>query len=395
MKKIFAFLIASFLIIPTAGAAQYNNDGKTGSIADLSYYPDKPAVSKPVTLSFALKNIGEVRQTFKVKLFLIKDGNIIQQDDSFLSVYPGEKKGNSSEFVPKSAGSYEILAKLYDKYETKLLDMASAKMDVASELGPFDLIITPLARKVAKGDELPVLLTVINKGISGTDVSIRINVKCSSRNISDSFTIFSSPDRRIDKMMTFPVCEENGAHNIESAITADGKVYAMSAAQFYINDTIFTMDLKIPQELSLEQGGTRLFDISVRNAAPYELHKVKLLSEGFPADWITIEPDAVPLIRQNESAIFLASIRIPKDAEARAYALKFIAYSDELSNRESSVLKVLEANIAPLPASEGRNLADYYNYIIFAAAAAGLLAIIRFGKKEERRNPLACLKCRG
>lgn len=395
-NKLLMMAVVLFFLLGTAAYAEHYGDteGKTGSIADFSYYPEKPMFSKAVITSFAVKNIGDARQTFRLKLFVIKDGNIVKQTDNFLSVYPGQKKGNSSEFYPKEIGSYEILAKLYDNYETKLLDIMSAKMIVESELGPFDLILNPLARKIRPEEELPILLTIINKGITGTDASVRIEVKCQPNSISNEFMIFAPPDREIEKMVTMPACGEEGAHTIESSISISNRTYAISTAQFFVNDTLFMMDLKMPRELLLEQGESKLFDITVRNTAPYPLHNVRLFSEGFPLGWITIQPNSIAYIGLNETAIFLVSLKLPEDAEARVYSAKFIASSDELSNRESSVLKVMEAEVVPLSAAgKAQSLLGLYGaYILAAISAAALLALVRAKTRKTRRASLAPLR---
>ena len=394
-NKLFAVLVFAFLL---NGVAVYADNYATaenagiGSISELSYYPDKPMLSKNVSINFAVKNTGDARQTFKIKILVMKNGNIINQYDEFLSAYPGQEKGNSSDFIPEETGSYEILAKLYDKYETKMLDMVSAKMDVRSEVGPFDLIISPLTRKVIKGEEMPILLTIINKGISGADAEIRININCHNYSISDEFVVFASPDRQIDKILTMPVCGENGAHNIESSLKIGGRVYAISTAQFYVNETISTMDITLPNDVTLEQGETKLLDISVRNMAPYALHNIKLFSEGIPSDWLITQPDSIPEIRQNGTAIFLVTVNIPKDADARTYSAKFIASSDELSNRQASVLKVMQAEVVPAPAAQagGNLIGKYYFYIL--AIPLLLLIAARLKAKRRRGNSLAVLR---
>ncbi len=394
MKKLL-ILAAGLLFVLMSLQSAYaehlsvSSDAKIGSIADISYYPEKPLISKPVIISFAVKNTGDARQSLKIKLFILKGGNIVHQADSILNVYPGQKKGNSSEFSPKEIGSYEILAKLYDGHETKLVDMMSIRMNVESEIGPFDLIVSPLARKVQKGEELPVLLTIINKGIAGTDVSVRVEVKCYPNPISDEFMLFATPDKQIDKIVTMPVCSEKGAHNIESSIRINDRIYAISSAQFYVNDTIFTMDMKIPSDIMLEQGGTKLLDISVRNTALYALHNIKLFLEGFPAEWVNIQPESVAELKRNETAIFLVRLNLPEDADARTYLAKFIASSDELSNREASVLKVMEAEVVP---SVGRKIpVNYYPYAVAALFAAALFLIIKT-RRKSRGGSLASLR---
>lgn len=395
MKKLFAVLAFAFLLssitVSISGNAAVEN---TGSISELSYYPEKPMISKSVNINFAVKNTGDARQAFKIKILVMKNGNILQETDSFISAYPGQEKGNSTEFYPEEIGSYEILAKLYDKYETKMLDMVSAKMDVRSELGPFDLVLSPLTRKVIKGEELPILLTIINKGISGTDVKIKVDIKCRNYSISDEFMVFASPDKQIDKILTMPVCNEDGVRNVESSLKIGERVYAISAAQFYVNETISTMDLKLPNDLSIAQGETKLLDISVRNTAPHALHNIKLFSEGIPGDWLIIQPDSIAELKQNGTAIFLVTVNIPKDAEARTYSAKFIASSDELSNRQASVLKVMHAEVIPAPAAQGSEnlIGKYYFYILAGIPALMLLIAARLKAKKRRGNSLAVLK---
>lgn len=393
MNKLFAVLVFAFLLssitVSISGNAAVEN---AGSISELSYYPEKPMLSKNVNINFAVKNTEDARQTFKIKILVMKNGNILQETDSFISAYPGQEKGNSTEFYPEEIGSYEILAKLYDKYETKILDMVSAKMDVRSELGPFDLVISPLTRKVLKGEELPILLTIINKGISGTDADINLSIKCQNYSISDGFVVFASPDKQIDKILTMPVCGEDGTRNVESSLKIDERVYAISAAQFYVNETISNMDITLPNDVTLAQGGTKLLDISVRNMAPYALHNIRLFSEGIPGDWLIAQPDSIPEIKQNETAIFLVTVNIPKDAEARTYSARFIASSDELSNRQASVLKVMQAEVIPAPAPQtgGDFIGKYYFYIL--AISVLLLIAARLKAKKRRGNSLAVLK---
>lgn len=391
---LFAFLAVAFLLNSVTAYAEGSGTAEnagTGSISELSFYPEKPMISKNVSINFAVKNTGNARQTFKIKILVMKNGNVIKQSDGFLSVYPGQEKGNSSDFYPEESGSYEILAKLYDKYETSLLDMFSMKMDARSEIGPFDLIISPLTRKVLKGDELPVLLTIINKGVSGTDADINLSIRCQNYSISDGFAVFAPPDRQVDKILTMPVCNEDGARNIESSLTIGGRIYAISTAQFYVNETISTMDMRLPNDFLIEQGGTKLLDISVRNMAPYALHNARLFSEGIPSDWLFIQPDSIPEIKQNETAIFLLTVNVPKNAEARTYSARFIASSDELSNRMASVLKVMQADVIPAPAALSAE--DFFGKYFYILAVSMLLFLaVKLKVKKRRGNSLSVLR---
>ncbi len=85
---------------------------------------------------------------------------------------------------------------------------------------------------------------------------------------------------------------------------------------------------------------------------------------------------------------------IPKDAEARAYSAKFITSSDELSNREASVLKVMQAEVIPATATQagGNTIGKYYIYALAGIPVLFLLLAARLKGKRRRGNSLAALK---
>lgn len=167
-----------------------------------------------------------------------------------------------------------------------------------------------LTRVVGPGEELPIVVNVVNKGQKGTDIKVRLEVTCYNQkyNISDEFLVYVGPDEQIQQPVGLTVCSlsnETGSHRLFSYVLWGKDIMAEVKSYFFINKTYFRLIFEdIPEIFGIEQGKSKLFDIYIKNPSNITIHNLRLLIEKIPYEWIKVEPLKITEIQPGKSGIF-------------------------------------------------------------------------------------------
>lgn len=334
-------IAATFIsIIPTVLSQEYG-----GSIYDLRYTPKEPLIGEKLSISVAVLN-PKLDNSYVMEILISKSGNIYYKQKFGLELKSNTGASFSVEYVPNDIDEFNIIAKLYDKFETELYDSKITIFNVKTDIGPFDLgINTPSVAK--KLDEIPVVVSVENKGNKGTDVGIKVSMECYDRSeILNEFFIFSDANSALDKSVSLLTCNENGLHTVSSSIILFNKTIITARKQLYLNDSLIQLYFNLP-ELEIEAGESRDFGIEIQNPSYAEITNLKLFAENIPLSWINILPKSINRIGPQNSVIFIVNISVPDDAVTKTYPLKLTVAGDNIIGREQTSIKVLQG-AAPL-----------------------------------------------
>ncbi len=381
-------LIFSFLLfIPFALSEKIE-------IHSLDYSPSEPVVLENMSISVGIQNNGITTENLKLKIFITKDGIIKHQTFFEFDLQPGKTVSFSFPYVPDDIAEHEILAKLYDKYETELYDSEILRFNVISLLGPFDLFLDIPTRTIKPGDELPVILRMVNNGNKGTDVKIRVEVLCVNQTLFYDFVIFLEPKSRLEKIISMPACKEDGLYTVSSNLILFNRSWISSMNQFFVNKTFFELTLISPETIEVERGESKTFDILVKNSADSNITNLILIIEKIPSEWYEIKPSLIKDVEPNEMVVFIVTLSIPEDASAKEYPVTFDAASNEVYKKENSVLKIFSLPIVPIAEVEialFQRISQFVvskkietSLIIFSFIA--IVSIIKVKKKVEARK---------
>lgn len=383
LRMFFLTAIFSFLLLISSSISEQ----KIGEIYDLTFSPSEPVALQTMTINVGVKNTGNLPANFKLKIFVIKDGQIKHQNSFEFDLQPGKTVSFSSSYVPDDIQEFEILAKLYDKYETELYDSKMLKFNVISDIGPFDLFVEPLTRIVKPGEELPISLTLINKGEKGTDVKIRVEVLCLNSTPLNEFLVFLEPKSSLEKIVSVPTCKEEGLYAVSSNLVLFNKTWVSAMNQFIINKTSFELTLKFPEKIEVQQGESKVFDVAIKNLASSMVTNLKLLIEKIPSEWYSIKPDSITKIEPNETVLFIVNLSIPKDAVAKEYPITIIVAANEVYKKDNSVLKVLSVEAEEIEKiSLSQKITNFFDIYKIAFISGLPVAILILVKVKERTS---------
>lgn len=357
-----------------------------GEISSLDYVTARPTVFQEIAITTIVKNTGEETATFKLQIIISKDGKIKKTFTHFLDLFAGGSSEKITLFRPEEIGTFDVIAKLWNEQEIKNFDTKVIQLDVISEIGPFDLFLDLLTRQVEPNGELPVVVTIDNKGQLKADVKIKVDIECfQTQKISEEFTILAEAKTKTQQKISMAVCPlqtEIGLHNIFAYIILNNKILAEAKSQFFINIT----DLRIlfegvPEILEAEQGQFLQVAITIANPSNSTLHNIRLLIEKIPEEWTQVDPQLINEIKPNETRVFILNFAIPEDAETGEYTMEVTAASEELLSKSSASLIVLPIVTAILP----KDFLNYFYALVFVVAVI-LIIILKRRKKEVSRT---------
>jgi len=390
------FFLALIIFLLLASPVFSAEEDLDGEIIGPYYITPKPLVSKGITIGAIIKNTGNNLATFSLKFYVIKDGIIKHSATFSFELYPEGTQESSTLFIPDDIGTYEILTKLMDGYENKTYDTKIGELKVTSEFGPFDLYIDLLTRKVNPGEELPLVVTIANKGETGTDVKVKLDISCYNfpYNISDEFTLYVGAKQQKQRALDLSVCylaNETGLHQLFAYAIVDEKILTTAKSNFLINETYFRLILEdIPEIFGIERGESKTFVINIGNPSNITIHNIGLLVEKIPYEWVDIEPLKITKIESNKSGIFFVKLTIPQDVEIGEYPITILAASDETSSREMSRLTVLKAGVPSLWKPEYLTII----YLLIGITIFGICSgiILLYQREKVRKKEMVWIK---
>jgi len=372
--------IQGMLTASETGTSTEGNIGK-GKISRLSYLPEKPLVSESLMITAGVENNGNEKYDYKLMIFIVKDGSIKETFEYPFTLESGRSVSFSSEYVPDGIGPFQIIAKLYDKYEITLIDSKIIDFDSISDIGPFDLSLDVLSRVVRPTQAVPIILTLINMGEKETDIEVRIEMDCRNQtDIKQSFFIFMGAKFSFDKKILLSTCDEVGIHDITATIILYNKTWISSTNQILLNNSYAEVLYNPLDTFKITAGESKVFDLSVTNSGNIKINNLKILIENIPLSWFKITPASITGIEPNQTVLFLINFSIPADANPQKYSIKIDASTDQALEKQDSALEITSLGI--LPASNetenGRPISLLLIIAVFAGVGAVVLLIFRF-----------------
>jgi len=348
---LFVFALASalfFLAIAPNGFSyeyysMYGNNSLEGEVANVSVEPANPKVLDTVVATISLRNLQDRQNDFVLRTFVSKDGQVLEENEFGLDLAANRGMSMTLEFLPTKIGTYTVVAKLFNKDKTVLYSEKILGVEVVSDIGPFDLQLDVLSRTIRPGYEIPLLLTMKNMGISGTEVKVAISMDCASQGrIYKDFSVFLKGSGSLDKSLSIPACSEEGYHEISAKIIMFDGVVAQSTSSVFINNTQHDIYVRAPALIEIRSGSSKVFDIYVRNDDAKPMSNVRVIINGIPQEWVSATPEVVMNVAPNESALFIVNVSAPSDSVSAEYPFFMSIGGDEVLAQKEATLKVLE-----------------------------------------------------
>jgi len=341
------FQKTGIIVNPTMLAVSVGNN----SIYTLSYSPEEPKISESLTITAGVQNNGNEEYGYKLIILVVKDGQIKENFEYPFNLKPGRSISFSPTYIPDDIGVFEIVAKLYDKYETALIDSKIVTFSSISDIGPFDLILDVLSNVARPTQSIPAILTLENNGEKGTDVEVRVEMDCINQmDITQTFFIFLEAGSTLDKKVVLPACNEIGIHDISAEIILYNKTWISSMNQILLNESYLEVSYHPLDIFRIDAGESKIFDLSVKNSGNVKISNLKILIEDIPLEWFKITPSSITEISPNETVVFLINFSIPSDATPKNYSIKIDASTDQALEKQDSTLEI--TSLAAYPVSE-------------------------------------------
>lgn len=360
-----------------------------GEVYSIDIEPVEPMVFEDFIINLGVRNTGDELTEYVLDVFVSKDGQVKYENHFTFQLHPNKGIIFSPTFMPISVGKYKIVTKLYDKYKAILYDTKIEEIDVVSDVGPFDLSLDVITRKVRPGYEIPLIVRMKNIGIKGTDIKIAVSINCfEQRDIYKDFFVFLKGSGEVDKSLTIPACNEEGSRDVTAKLILFDYVYAESLSQVFINHTYYDFYAEFPKLIKIRQGESKVFDVLVKNTAGITINNLRLMIEHIPLEWIIITPPTIISIKAGESAMFIVNISVPRDATIIEYPITMMIGSDETLVQKDSTLEVITAEVVGpeepvlLIPKELRNKL----IIVFVAGIAVVALIVAWRKSKGKRG---------
>jgi len=368
--------------------SKYSNNS-LGEIVSISTSPAIPKVLDDTVVTVNVHNLKDYANDYTLRIFVSKDGRVVEQDDITFNLNTERNMSMSVEFVPIEIGRYTVVAKMFNKDTTELYSEKATDVEVVSDIGPFDVRLDVLSRTIRPGYDIPLLLYMKNMGTSGTDVNVSIKMDCTSQGrIYKDFAVYLKGNGELQKSVSMPVCNEKGYHDVSAKIAMFGGVLAQSTSSVLINDTQRPIYVRWPTLIEIQKGTSKLFDMRVRDDDTGPMSNLRAVINGLPEEWLSIDPALVATIKPNESALFIVNVSVPSSAASDEYPFTISVGGDEALVQKDSALKVIDASVSALDVA-GPNAAPSIDtqlleiVAVAAAAAVAAVAIWKLGKSQR------------
>lgn len=341
------FVIGISIIILISSPIAYAQESVKGKISTLSYIPEEPVVTEGITITVGVENPDNVGHEYNLKMVIIKDGRIKSEEEFTFKLGAGRQITFSPTYIPDDIGEFEIVAKLYEKFEINLLSSKLEKFNAVSHIGPFDLEVSIPTDVGRPNIKIPIITKLINMGEKGTDVEVKLTMPCLTKvDSAEKFVVFLNPKQSLKKITSITSCPEEGLHDILGEIILFNKTWISSTSQIFLNTSYIELLVNVPESFVLGRGESKVFDLPVTNLGNKAIHNLQVIVGTLPQDWIKITPASVMEVEPQETAIFIANITVPKDAEETVYDFGISAAADETLVRKQTQLQIVSLAIA-------------------------------------------------
>ncbi len=378
--------------IPTAytGLPNVSSEEKSfsqGEIYSISIDPEEPSVLDDIIINIDVRNTADELNEYVLNIFISKDGQVKDENYFTFRLYSNKKVLLSPTFTPPGVGKYKIVVKLYDKYKSVLYDTKVLEITVISDIGPFDLSLDILSRTVRPNDEIPLIISMKNIGVKGTDVHIVLSIDClEQEDIYKEFFVFLKGGGEVDKFSTITACNEDGSHDITAKLILSDHTFAYSLTQAIVSRTYYDFDVELQKSIKIKQGESRVFDVYIKNTVETTLNNLRLGVENIPLEWTTITPSVISSIKPNETAMFLVNISIPEDASIIEYPTTVDIGSDEVLVQKDFTLEVISGRFSAKEEITSDSILYPLTFKIVAAFILISIGLIVFQRLRLMRN---------
>lgn len=339
----FGLAVALLMVLSSIGFAQAQELGSTGKIYSMTVTPDTPVVYDPITISIGVNNPTESEASYKLEVIVTKDGEI-KSNQPFTFTLPA-RLGTfvAPVFVPSDIGQYEVVAKLTDSYNIGVKDLRVEKVNVVSEIGPFDVAIDSPSEVITPGEKTPLILTLANMGEKATDVQVKVTLECDDQpDISQELFVFLYPGSVQDKQISTDTCKETGPHDITASIIVFNRTWISAVNQIFLNESTTSLVFDPPEFMTVRAGISNVFDVKVTNAGDRPIDNVRLLIPRIPQEWLTITPEKIVKVDPRQTVLFIVNVTPIRDAEEAEFEVAISAAADQVLERRDSSFKVVK-----------------------------------------------------
>jgi len=361
-----------------------------GEIYSIYIDPEKPLILEEFIINIGVQNTDNKTNDYILDVFVSKEGQVKDENSFAFSLKPDRGVLFSPRFTPNAVGKYEIFAKLYDKYKVVVYHTRILDVNVISDIGPFDLSLDALSRTVGPNKEIPLIVSMKNVGLKGTDAKIDVRIDClDQEDIYKDFFVFLKGNSDLEKFLTLTACNEEGRRNIMSKLILFDHTFAESLTQIVINDTYYDFDIEFPKLIKIKQGESKTFGVFIKNTAEISLNNLRLVIENIPLEWTKINPATIVNIRPNDTAVFLVNISIPQDASVIEYPIVITIGSDETLVQKDSTLKVITGEFVAPEVELGLLIPEELRHkltILTVGIALGALIVILYKLTIRKRR---------
>ena len=336
---------AAFILLLPLALAQGTGEGK---ITSFTVQPNEPLVYDTITATIGVSNPSGSEASYKLEFLVTKDGKILISTPFTFTLQPGLGISFSPSFVSKDIGQYEMVAKLSDPYGIETRDIQLRKVNIVSEIGPFDIAIDSPSDVIYPGTKIPLILTLANMGEKATDIQVRVTVECDSEpDIEQEFFVFMYPGAVQDRQITSDTCNERGPHDLTASVIVFNRTWISALNQIMLSEPTIGLEFEPPQSITLRAGRSTVFDVRVTNTGEQDANDVRLLLPRVPKEWVEISPPKVSSVSAGQAALFIVNITPPADALPGEIKSDFSAAADQVLERKETEFTVLSFDGGP------------------------------------------------
>ena len=370
---IFSFLVLSQQIVSPQGINPIR-------ISDVSYYPTNPKVFDHMNVTVEVENNLNQGQNLRLTILVLKDGLVDSSLDKTFYL-DGQKKIiiPFSHYIEK-VGSHEMVFKLYTKESNNLLDTKILNTIATSELGPFDLSIdTP--DSVKPGMKIPITIKTANNRQIGSDIDLKITIKCSNqRDIVNEFVFYLDSMKEDQRVAAVNTCEkEEGLHSAYAEMIFYNRTLLSAISQFYTKESSLELFISTNQKLEVTSGSSQAFDVNIRNPNNVSLENLNLIISNIPSSWYDVNPSRISKLAPNESGIFIVNFHVPTITTSSSYPITIYAASSQLLSSVPIDLKINNL----VSAIEKPSLIPTNILIIMVPIGLGIIGVLYLIRKRK------------
>jgi hypothetical protein len=343
--KYFVFLIFFLILFISSQNLASSQVYKPFEISDVTFAPKFPNILDEMNISVEVRNNFERGQDLKLSIFVLKEGIVAASSENNFFLDSKKTKTIPFSYTTQNVGEHQIMFKLFKKGEDVEQHSKILNFSVSSEFGPFDISLNTLSENVEPGTKIPLILRTANNGEEGTDLDVKITMKCNRQpDMVNEFVFYLEGKKEDQRVVVLPTCQkEEGLHTIFAEMMFYNKTLLSSLSQFYLAENPYKLIIDTNQLLQVTPEIPFSFDVNVRNPNNVSADNVRLAISNLPSSWYEIKPPSIKKIEPNETVVFIVNLNIPTSASSDSYSLTLFAASTKTIEKTPIELKLSKA----------------------------------------------------